>query len=214
MKSVRTILFAAIAIIVVDQSIAQAQSGSAAHPASMSTSGSSSGNAKVWGDQSHWRSFLEIAAKPEAAVTLEDVKKAFGSEKILSPLQNVYEIPHVLHYNASVTPRFHDKYPGRSQIYITLYFHDGNLSTCPSKEQMLGDLHAAGWAAYRNLPERTESGVDGIRLYLNSEADFLKADQGVLKLIYENGCPDQVFMQVDKIEYDEIKQTLTKENGQ
>jgi hypothetical protein len=166
-------------------------------------------------DKRHWQSFLELAAMPNAEVTLEDLKRAFPGEVITSTLPGVYEIPHVLRYSVSVSPRLQHLYPGRKQINISLDFQNAESTTCKSKEQLVSDLQKAGWKIYSDLPERVEGGVDGMQLNLPSEADMQKGDQGVLKLVYSNGCPSHVFLQVDKIRFDEIPALRAeKENGQ
>ncbi|RUL73702.1 hypothetical protein [Dyella choica] len=197
------------------QSKIQAQGTPPVAPASASSALSASTGTKAWSGQSLWQGFLELAAKPNANITLGDLKKAFPKEKISQTLPGTYKISDVLSYSVSVPPRLHQLYPGRKMIYIAIYFKEADSATCPDKEKLVDDLEKVGWHLYSDLPARIEGGVDGIQLHLPSEANFNKGGQGLLDLTYINGCPSQIFLQADKVRFEQIPAVRTaKENAQ
>jgi hypothetical protein len=218
MKSVRYFQKCAVAAIVAasqGQVIAMAQSALPESSSLANKTTSARQDQMVSSDERHWRSFLELAAIPNASVTLADLKRAFPREAITSTLPGVYEVHGVLRYSVSAAPRMQHLYPGRNQIYITLYFHNIDSTTCPSKDKLVSDLQKVGWEIFSNLPERAEGGVDGVQLHLPSEARLKRGDQGILSLVYSNDCPRDVFLEADKVRFDEISSIhASKDSGQ
>lgn len=208
-------LIAMIGLVTVGQSTVRAQKAPIDVPMPATTSAAVHGSDPRLSDDRNWKSFLELAAMPNAVVTLANLKNAFPQEVITSKLPGIYDIPYVLRYSVSESPRLQQRYPGRKQINISLDFQNSDSTTCRTKDELVRDLQKAGWETYSNLPERVEGGVDGMQLNLPSEADMKKGDQGLLRLVYSNGCPSHVFMYADKIMFDSTPAAnISKENGQ
>ncbi|MBB6244859.1 hypothetical protein [Rhodanobacter sp. MP1X3] len=167
-------------------------------------------------DQRNWRSFLKLAAKPNAMITPEDVESAFEQKVIHNERTDEYDIRGVLKYFESETPRFRNPHPDRKRIGIIFIFQDKDFfNRCPSRSQFVSDLRMAGWTLLHHAQERdVPDGIDNNHstFHLPARDTFLKGDQGIIHLTYPNGCPDVAHMDADKLEFDRITRAPASED--
>jgi hypothetical protein len=210
-----TLITSMIAVMAMWQPKTLAQETFSSVPVSASTAATGSLQILAISDQHHWQNFLKLAAKPNAVVTLEDIKKSFNESMVSTTMSGSYEIPNVLKYHASVPERLHELFPDRKQVHVDLYFHDKNPRTCLTKESLVSDLKGAGWKPLFTRPEIIQPGLDGgPPVHYPPETVFLKGDQGVFSIAYTSNCPESVSMDANKLYFDLLTHKKTSENGQ
>ncbi|WP_199100932.1 hypothetical protein [Dyella sp. ASV21] len=204
-----------IAISAIGQPRACAQSGNSPPPAPTDDNSAASTPLLVISDQIHWQAVLKVAAKPNAMITIDDIKDSFQERTFKKVALGHYEIPGVLQYSVSDPERLREQFPDRKQIHIEVYFRDRDPRTCLAKERLAHDLTGAGWNKLFARPELTQPGLDGgPPTHHLPEEIFVKEDQGVFSITYENDCPQNVAIDANKIYFDLLVRKPAMENGQ
>ncbi|WP_266171402.1 hypothetical protein [Dyella subtropica] len=214
-RKCRNLIIATMVIAAMGQSIARAQSAPVVAAAPASSAAALPGDSLALSDQRHWQSFLKLAARPNAVVTLEDIKRSFRDETVSTTSPGQYGMPNALAYVVSIPERLRELFPGRKQIHLDFYFHDKDLRTCLTKEELVSDLNRAQWRQLFAHPEFVQPGVDGgPPINYPAQTIFLKGDQGVISIAYAGGCPESASLDANKIYFDLLTNKWTSGIGQ
>lgn len=220
MKSYRryqTLVIAAIAIAAMGQPIVRAQNTSLVASASASTTASGPGNSLVLSGQHHWQSFLKLAGKPNAIVTVKDLESAFGQKAVHQG--DYYRIQGFVTL-AINNDRFARKtYPDRPSNFVSFEFPSESGETCITRSQVIRDLQMVGWVLHAHSQAGPIRG--DIKEIMPSDMPygsytFMKGDQGVFLLGYseKTNCAMKVTMESDRIEFERIIHANATEGAQ
>ena len=200
---------AAIFVAIGLQSIALAQVESAASPQHVD---SGSGHAVRVADPAarhDWQSFLKLAAKPNAIVTVNDLENAFGRKT--DDQGDYHRIQGVLITLMVNSDRFaRAVYPNRPTNFVSFDFTGSAIAeTCIRRDQVISNLLAAGWLLHAHSSGESPQG--DIREVPPSDSPFgshilLKGDQGVIHLGYseKSNCATTLTMESDKLTFDRL----------
>jgi len=156
-------------------------------------------------DRRNWQAFLSLAAKPNGLVTPHDLRKAFGRQLNYDAKSRGYWVPYTFRYGPADTPKLHELYPGRRAAWATLSLRENKPSRCIARDEIRESLIKEDWIPIDSYPASTLIGPEGVRVPLPARDDFLKGDQGTLRVTYENGCPKDSFLISDRLEFDETQ---------
>ncbi|WP_266171401.1 hypothetical protein [Dyella subtropica] len=217
-RKYRNLIIATIVIAATGQSIARAQGAPVIAPAAASTAAAPLDDSLPLSDQRHWEGFLKLAAKPNAVVTVKDLEDAFGQKAVYLKKNGLYDSYSIKDF-VTLLPsedRFaKERYPERASNYVSFGFLGRHNKMCITRDQVISDLLNFGWILHAHSPaegDLTEDMPDDMKV---GSDIFLKADQGVLRLIYSiTNCATTAIMQSNKLAFDEAIQANKPGIGQ
>ncbi|WP_266171400.1 hypothetical protein [Dyella subtropica] len=230
-RKYRNLIIATIAIAAMGPPIARAQNAPPVASAPASTTAANVRDPVALSDQRHWQSFLKLAAKPNAVVTVEDLEGAFQEKSVhrKNPgfpdsykIQNFVEIAFgsnrlglTLHYpERGSNFTFYEFLPPRPNDNPWI-----DTKPCIAHEQAMRDLQRAGWVLHTHSPGEPIHGDIREQIPPGMPLGWytlIKGDQGVLTLVYSEPthCADRIIMQSDKFEFNRVTRAATPEGGQ
>lgn len=209
----------AIAIAVVGQSSARSQNASSVTPTPAGDTVVASSNSLAVNDQRHWKSFLKLAAKPDAIVTANDLEDAYGQKPIRreqAGFYNYYSIKDFVTLFPDGDETARKRYPNRPSVFDSFYCFDGNdPKTCITRAKAIRDLKRIGWMLYTHSPAKPIQGdIKEVMLSnMTSASDtLLNGDLGIVLLSYpeKTQCIGSVRMKANKLEFDQITHGTTQ----
>jgi len=205
-------LGAAIVVALGLQSIAVAQVGSAASPQQMDSGVAQAARAVNPIVRQAWQSFLKLAAKPNAIVTVDDLESAFGQKAVdQGDYYRIQGLPITLLVNDDRVTRA--AYPNRSARLVSFDFSGSVVAgTCIRRDQVISNLLATGWMLHSHSPGEPSQG--DAREVAPPDSPYgsyilLKGDQGVIRLGYSerSNCATTLTMESDKLMFDRLSGT-------
>jgi len=210
------LIIATIALAAMGEPIARAQNAPLVAPTSASTTAAAPSNSLALSGQRHWQSFLKLAVRPNAIVTVEDLESAFGQKA--SHQGDYYRIQDFVTLEPNNDRFARTAYPNRASNFISFDFLPGLNETCISRGQVINDLQVAGWGLHAHSPGSIRGDIKEV-MPLDmpyGSYTFLKGDQGVLRLGYseKTNCAMKVTIESDKLEFDRIIHANATEGAQ
>jgi len=205
------ILVTAIAVAVGLQSTALAQVGSAAVPAQTVSGAGSPELAAILGAKHVWQSFLKLASKPNAIVTVDDFESAFGQQVLHQG--DYYRMQGFVALRLNNDRFARAAYPNRSTNFVSFDFPGSSeAKTCISRSQAISDLKMTGWLVHFHSSGAPPQG--DLKEALPPDSPYgsytlIKGDQGVILLGYSErtSCATTLTMESDKLVFDRVSGT-------
>jgi hypothetical protein len=211
-----------IFIVFMDQSMAGMQYPVPVSSASTGAANAVAGDSLVLNARRHWQSFLKLASKPNAIVTVNDLESAFG-QKALHREQvgfyNYYRIQDVVTLTPISDQVLQPDHLSRMSSLIVFDFLAGHdPETCIASGQVIRDLQRAGWVLKTHTPGAAAQG--DVKEIMPSDApygsySFVKGDQGVLSFGYseKTTCATSLRMESNKLKFDQINHVNATESA-
>lgn len=202
----------AIIVAIGSPSIALAQVESAASPQQVDLGAGHAERATNPAAQRAWQSFLKLAAKPNAVVTVDDLEGAFGQKAVdQGGYYRIQGVPITLLVNDDRVARV--AYASRTANFVYFDFPGSVVAeSCIRRDQAISDLLATGWALHS--PALAEPSQGDIREAAPPDSPYssdilLKGDQGVIRLGYseKSNCATTLTMASDKLMFDRLSGT-------